>query len=55
MQTPILLRLAFHDAGTYTVSDNQGGPNGSLQHELFLVPNRSVVRRFGWPVVLRVR
>jgi hypothetical protein len=55
VQTPILLRIAFHDAGTYIASDREGGPNGSTQFELNRVHNRSVVRRFGWPVVLRVR
>ena len=55
MQTPILLRIAFHDAGTWVAADQTGGPNGSVQFELSRTPNRSVVRRFGWPVVLQVR
>ena len=54
MQTPILLRLAFHDAGTYNVADGSGGPNASLRYELSRVHNRASVRRFGWPLILRV-
>ena len=55
MQTPILLRIAFHDAGTWVAAEQTGGPNGSVQFELSRTPNRSVVRRFGWPIVLQVR
>lgn len=55
MQTPILLRLAFHDAGTYNAADGTGGPNASVQFELARVHNRASVRRFGWPLILRVR
>ena len=54
MQTPILLRLAFHDAGTYNATDGAGGPNASLRYELSRVHNRASVRRFGWPLILRV-
>eukprot|EP00834_Sanchytrium_tribonematis_P001318 NODE_31_length_37178_cov_0.413576.p17 type:complete len:240 gc:universal NODE_31_length_37178_cov_0.413576:37030-36311(-) len=29
---PILVRLAWHDAGNYSKIDKTGGPNGSMQH-----------------------
>jgi catalase (peroxidase I) len=54
VQTPILLRIAFHDAGTYVAADNSGGPNGSVQFELRSRSNRAVPRRFGWPIVEQV-
>merc|ERR1712183_339962 len=30
---PIMLRLAWHDAGTYDVNTKTGGPNGSIRSE----------------------
>ncbi|KMT09584.1 hypothetical protein BVRB_6g130400 [Beta vulgaris subsp. vulgaris] len=30
---PIMLRLAWHDAGTYDAKTNSGGPNGSIRNE----------------------
>ncbi|XWS45566.1 hypothetical protein CRYUN_Cryun15aG0147600 [Craigia yunnanensis] len=30
---PIMLRLAWHDAGTYDAKTKTGGPNGSLRHD----------------------
>ncbi|KAL2937109.1 L-ascorbate peroxidase 3 [Bienertia sinuspersici] len=30
---PIMLRLAWHDAGTYCAKTNTGGPNGSIRNE----------------------
>lgn len=30
---PIMLRLAWHDAGTYDAKTMTGGPNGSIRHE----------------------
>lgn len=54
MQTPILLRIAFHDAGTWIAADGTGGANGSIAFELGSDPNNTVVRRFGWPIVQQV-
>ena len=34
LQAPVLLRLAFHDAGTFDVSGRDGGANGSVVFEL---------------------
>ncbi|KAL3525248.1 hypothetical protein ACH5RR_013620 [Cinchona calisaya] len=33
---PIMLRLAWHDAGTYDAKTKTGGPNGSIRNELEL-------------------
>lgn len=33
-KAPVLLRLAFHDAGTYDAASNTGGANGSIRFEL---------------------
>ena len=33
-KAPSVLRLAFHDAGTYTLATGDGGPNGSVVFEL---------------------
>ncbi|XXG75019.1 hypothetical protein AAC387_Pa07g3612 [Persea americana] len=30
---PIMLRLSWHDSGTYDVSTKTGGPNGSIRNE----------------------
>lgn len=30
---PIMLRLAWHDAGTYDVNTKTGGPNGSIRND----------------------
>ncbi|KAJ9552031.1 hypothetical protein OSB04_016076, partial [Centaurea solstitialis] len=30
---PIMLRLAWHDAGTYGATTKTGGPNGSIRNE----------------------
>lgn len=42
---PLMLRLAFHDAGTYDVSTKTGGPNGSIRNleELNHVANTGLV------------
>ncbi|CAN0918787.1 L-ascorbate peroxidase 3 [Linum grandiflorum] len=41
---PIMLRLAFHDAGTYDARTRTGGPNGSIRHrnELSRVANSGI-------------
>eukprot|EP00897_Mesotaenium_endlicherianum_P004050 jgi/Mesen1/3673/ME000202S02764 len=31
--SPLMLRLAFHDAGTYDLKSRSGGPNGSIRFE----------------------
>ena len=33
-KAPAVLRLVFHDAGTYRVASNDGGMNGSVKYEL---------------------
>jgi len=33
-KAPVLLRLAFHDAGTYDANTDTGGSNGSIRFEL---------------------
>nr|AAC28103.1 ascorbate peroxidase [Mesembryanthemum crystallinum] len=41
---PVLLRLAFHDAANYNVTNNTGGVNGSvrLRQELSQPPNKGI-------------
>lgn len=34
MQAPVLLRLVFHDAGTFLQSAGNGGANASIRFEL---------------------
>ncbi|KAH9608352.1 hypothetical protein KSS87_017807 [Heliosperma pusillum] len=36
---PTILRLAFHDAGTYDAKTNTGGTNGSVRNEMSTAPN----------------
>ncbi|XP_021759552.1 L-ascorbate peroxidase 3-like [Chenopodium quinoa] len=40
--SPIVLRLAFHDAGTYDAKTKTGGPNGSIRRELSNPPNNGI-------------
>lgn len=49
MQAPVLLRLAFHDAGTYSASKGQGGANASVRFELKRPENSGLGR--GWKVI----
>ena len=44
-----MLRLVFHDSGTYNVTAGNGGANASIQHELDR-PESFGLRR-GWKVV----
>lgn len=53
VKAPVLLRLAFHDAATYRLSDGQGGPNASVQFELDRPENTGLKR--GWSSVVEVR
>lgn len=39
-----MLRLVFHDAGTYDLKMRNGGPNGSIQFELARPENRGLKR-----------
>ncbi|KAK9670636.1 hypothetical protein RND81_13G214500 [Saponaria officinalis] len=39
---PIMLRLAWHDAGTYDVKTKTGGPNGSIKYELNHFANKGL-------------
>ncbi|KMT09583.1 hypothetical protein BVRB_6g130390 [Beta vulgaris subsp. vulgaris] len=39
---PIVLRLAFHDAGTYDAKAKTGGPNGSIRNELSNPANNGI-------------
>ncbi|KAK9840586.1 hypothetical protein WJX81_003173 [Elliptochloris bilobata] len=48
-KAPVLLRLVFHDAGTYAAASGDGGANGSLRFELDRPENRGLKR--GWRVL----
>ncbi|XP_022854776.1 L-ascorbate peroxidase 3-like [Olea europaea var. sylvestris] len=39
---PIMLRLAWHDAGTYDAKTKTGGPNGSIRNEYNHEVNRGL-------------
>ena len=45
----MLLRLVFHDAGTYSKSQGQGGANASVRFELKRPENTGLGR--GWKVI----
>ncbi|XP_023538616.1 putative L-ascorbate peroxidase 6 isoform X2 [Cucurbita pepo subsp. pepo] len=42
VRAPGLLRLVFHDAGTFEMNDNSGGMNGSIIHELNRPENKGL-------------
>jgi len=48
-KAPVMLRLVFHDAGTYSSSDNLGGNNASIQYELGRPENFGLKR--GWNII----
>lgn len=52
-QGPVLLRLAYHDAATYSIGDGKGGANASIQFEFERPENMGLKR--GWNVVQQVR
>nr|XP_043631231.1 putative L-ascorbate peroxidase 6 isoform X2 [Erigeron canadensis] len=41
-----VLRLVFHDAGTYDMDDNSGGMNGSISYELDRPENKGLKKSF---------
>ena len=49
LQAPVVLRLVFHDSGTYNAAANNGGANASIQHELERPENFGLKR--GWNVI----
>lgn len=53
LQGPVLLRLAYHDAATYSIKDGKGGANASIQYELGRPENTGLKR--GWNVIEQVR
>lgn len=52
-KAPVLLRLVFHDAGTFCASSGDGGLNASIRLELDRPENFGLKR--GWSVLERVR
>lgn len=46
---PVVLRLVFHDSGTYSIAAGNGGANASIQHELERPENFGLKR--GWKVI----
>lgn len=49
LQSPVVLRLVFHDSGTYNTAADNGGANASIQHELERPENFGLKR--GWKVI----
>lgn len=49
LQAPVVLRLVFHDSGTYSAAAQNGGANASIQHELDRPENFGLKR--GWKVI----
>lgn len=48
-QAPVLLRLVFHDSGTYSEEARNGGANASVRFELKRPENSGLNR--GWKVI----
>lgn len=53
MQAAVLLRLVFHDAGTWSAAAKDGGLNASIRFELERPENFGLKR--GWNVVKQAR
>ena len=53
MQAPVLLRLVFHDAGTFLEAAGDGGANASIRFELSRPENSGLNR--GWSVIEAIR
>ena len=49
LQCPVVLRLVFHDSGTYNTAAGDGGANASIQHELDRPENFGLKR--AWKVI----
>lgn len=52
-KAPVLLRLVFHDAGTYDAAAGDGGANASIRLELDRPENKGLKR--GWNVIEALR
>ncbi|KAG2430144.1 hypothetical protein HXX76_010243 [Chlamydomonas incerta] len=52
-KTAVALRLAFHDAATFSAAAKDGGLNGSIQYELDRPENFGLKR--GWRIIEQVR
>lgn len=53
LQAPVLLRLVFHDAGTFLQAAGDGGANASVRLELSRPENKGLNR--GWGVVEAIK
>lgn len=52
-KAPVALRLAFHDAGTFSAASGDGGLNASIQYELERPENFGLKR--GWRIIEQIR
>ncbi|KAK9812280.1 hypothetical protein WJX73_009877 [Symbiochloris irregularis] len=52
-KAPVLLRLVFHDAGTYLQSASNGGANASIRFELKRPENTGLNR--GWSLIAAIK
>ncbi|KAF6258420.1 heme peroxidase [Scenedesmus sp. NREL 46B-D3] len=48
-KAPVMLRLAYHDAATFSAAAGDGGPNASIQFELDRPENSGLKR--GWKLI----